>query len=514
VLVLRKILCGCYGFLAIVFAVIIPGHILALLSPAEDAYLPASTESIFLAMASVSLFIFSMAWWTVRSSKAWARVWAIAASAVLIVTMGPICFWGRTLPLSFSAIYITLLAVGFAGLVAFARRGKGADAAIANPKPARIAGDGTSRGFDVLALLIGIAGTMAGLSLWNRWASSQDLPPSYGLTFWVDLPIALFFIIALHEGAHALAGISVGMKLRMFMIGPFRWNLALGKWKFQFIPQNLLGQGGAAGLVPSDPRQSRQREIVMIAAGPLANLVTGLIAIWLGLMAKGSPYEQQWYFFALFSNLSLVVFAANLVPARPEATYSDGARIYQILRGGPLADLQRCFAIAAAILITPLRPRNYDIEALQRAANTFTEGQQAMFVRLLAYNYFHDCGRIAEACHALDQAEAIYHQSASDIPAQWHTVFVFGNAFLKRDSASARAWWERMQAKQPPERDEIYWLCDSALLWSENSREQANEAWNKGHALAAQRPHAGAYDFNRDCFSQLREALDASASAG
>jgi len=32
---------------------------------------------------------------------------------------------------------------------------------------------------------------------------------------------------------------------------------------------------------------------------------------------------------------------------------------------------------------------------------------------------------------------------------------------------------------------------------------------NKGHALAAQRPHAGAYDFNRDCFSQLREALDA-----
>jgi len=126
-------------------------------------------------------------------------------------------------------------------------------------------------------------------------------------------------------------------------------------------------------------------------------------------------------------------------------------------------------------MVTPLRPRNYDIEALQRAADAFTKGQQAMLLRLLAYNYFHDCGQITKpAMPLIRPRQSII--SPLQRSAQWHTVFVFGNAFLKRDSAAARAWWERMQAKNPTDTDEVYWLCDSALLWSENSREQANEA--------------------------------------
>jgi hypothetical protein len=509
-LVLRRILCACYGFLSIVFVVIIPSHILALLHPSLTSFFPADTEWIVLAMASVSLLVFGMAWWTVQTRKTWARFWALSASAVLILTMGPMLFGWRLMPLSFSGIYIALLAVGVAGLIVFARRGKAADAATSNLKPPRIAGDGTSRLSETLALLIGIAGTLAGMSLWRRWASSQGLPPSFGLAFWIDMPIALLLIITIHESGHALVGLYLGMKLRLFRMGPFLWHLVHCKWEFQFLPKGLLCQGGAASLVPTDPRQPRDREILMIAAGPLANLLTGFIAIALGLLAKGSPHEQEWYFFALFSTMSVVLFASNLVPIRPQVAYSDGARIYQILRGGPLADLHRCFALASAILVTPLRPRDYDIDALQRASDAFTEGQQAMYLRLLAYNHFHDCGQIPEACNALDQAEGIYYQSASEIPAQWHTVFVFGNAFLKRDPVSARTWWDRLQEKDPTNPDEIYWLCNSALLWSENKPQQANEAWITGHSLAALRPPAGAYDFNRDCFSQLRAAIDAS----
>jgi Zn-dependent protease len=466
--------------------------------------------------------VYAIAWWKIKQGKPAARRWAIAASLVtllqsLLFTFVVYIERSRLMhsrPADLAIICGLMVLVGVAGLFAFAPRNALADTPINAAKPPRIAGDGTNRLFDTIAWLFGTAGYLGGMFLWRRWGYSAHLPTHFGSIFWLWLALALLLSITLHESGHALVGISLGMKLRMFMVGPFRWSLPLGKWKFQFLPKSILGQGGAAALVPTDPNQPSWREILMIAAGPLANLFTGLIAVGLGLASKHSPYEGAWYFLALFSTLSLVLFAANLVPVRPEAAYSDGARIYQILRGGPLADLHRCFAIAGAIMVTPLRPRNYDIEALQRAADAFTKGQQAMLLRLLAYNYFHDCGQITEACHALDQAEAIYHQSASEIPAQWHTVFVFGNAFLKRDSAAARAWWERMQAKNPTDTDEVYWLCDSALLWSENSREQANEAWNKGHALAAQRPHAGAYDFNRDCFSQLREALDASASAG
>jgi len=249
-------------------------------------------------------------------------------------------------------------------------------------------------------------------------------------------------------------------------------------------------------------------------AGPMVNLCTGLIAWAAALAANGRLYEQHWQFLAYFATISLVVFATNLIPMRPEALYTDGARIYQLLRGGPVADLHRAFSMAASIWVTPLRPRNFDIQAIQRAAEFFTQGHQALFLRFFAYNYFHDCGQIPEACRALTGAESIYDQSASDIPSELHTLFVFGNAFLKRDAAAARQWWERMQAKEPANQDEVYWLAKSALCWIENKSKEANEAWNQGNALAQQRPQAGAYEFNRDCFFQLRQALDEAQAAG
>jgi hypothetical protein len=46
------------------------------------------------------------------------------------------------------------------------------------------------------------------------------------------------------------------------------------------------------------------------------------------------------------------------------------------------------------------------------------------------------------------------------------------------------------------------------LLWIEGKVQEANDAWKKCDALAQQLPKAGAYEFDRDCCSLLRKALD------
>jgi hypothetical protein len=505
---LRKFLCGFYGFLAFVFAWIIVLDLLAFLRPhAARAFAPRTTL-IVVVMASLSLLIFGMAWWTVRNGKHWARTWAIAASLVLILTMSPVLFWGRLMPLSFLIIYAALLAAGIAGLVAFIPRS--ANAPIKTPKPPRIAGDGTSSVLDVLAWVLGAAGYFAGMNQWYRWSLAHHLHVKIGYVYWLQLILALLLITFIHESGHAIAGISLGMKLRAFIIGPFHWRIRDGQWKFQFLPAHFLSAGGAAALVPTNPDQPRWREIVMIAAGPLANLGTGLIAIAAALAVVGSPFEQDWHFLGVFSTLSLVTFAVNLIPLRPDSLYSDGARIFQLLRGGPWADLHRALSVVQFTLVTPLRPRNYDIDAIRRASESFTHGRQALLLRLLASSYFFDSGMINQARDSFAQAEAIYQESASDIPAELHFDLVFDSAYLRHDAASARKWWNLMEAKKPTHLGVDYWLARTALLWIENNNEEAREAWNKTNALAQKLPSAGTYEFDRYRVGLMGAALNAS----
>ena len=398
-----------------------------------------------------------------------------------------------------------VLAIGIPGLVAFARRDSIARPVIA-AKPPRIAGDGTSRWLDAIAWLLGLAGYFVAIIYWHRWGVSQHLPRSYvGL---LQLVAIILIITAVHELGHAATGLALGMKLRAFIVGPFQWRIRDGRWKFQFLPAKFLSAGGATALVPTNPHQSLGSQICMIAAGPTVNLLTGLIALYAALTAKGQPYEQYWGFFAYFSTISLLVFASNLIPMQSEASYSDGGRIYQLLSGGPLADLYRVMNLVGSTLVTPLRPRDYDIDAIQRAEISFTQGMQALLLRLFASSFFLDHRMIPQAAQAVAEAESICHDSALDLPAELCMAFVYRTAFLRRDAAAARQWWDRMESKKPTYFGVDYWLAQSALFWIEGRKEEASVAWNKGDVLAQQLPAAGDYEFDRYRSTLLHDCIE------
>lgn len=445
-----------------------------------------------LALGTVS----GMAWWTLGRRKASARIWAIIASLANI----PVICIGRTMWLP--------TAVGIAGVVVFSHRDALARMAVKSVKPPRLPGDGTSRLIDTIAVLIACAGVFFGAGWWDRWGIANGLP-----TYWrlPQIVLACLILTAVHEFGHASVGWAVGMKLHGFLVGPFHWRIRDGRWIFRFDTAGLLSTGGGAGLVPTSTDVGRRRDICVLSAGPFANLLLGSIALWAALTAKHRPWEQAWQLFALIATLSLIAFVVNLLPLRPEGAYSDGARIYQLLHGGPWVDIHRARSMVASSLVTPLRPKDFDIDAIQRAARLRPQGEEALVLRLYAYSYFFDSHRIAEALEALQAAESVYEQSASRIPAELHTDFIFGNAFLKHDAAKARVWWDRMEARKERCLNSDYWRARSALLWSENRLEPAREAWEKGNALAQKLPSAGAYEFDRYCFTQLRQALDASS---
>ena len=246
----------------------------------------------------------------------------------------------------------------------------------------------------------------------------------------------------------------------------------------------------------------------MVAAGPFVNLVTGILALWIALTAQSGSSLQMGGYVALFGAWSLIVGPINLLPFRTTDHFSDGAAIFQSLSNGPWGDYHRVIAVIGSSLVTPVRPRNYDIDAIERAARGIAQGRDGLLLRLYAYEYFLDQESILEAGEMLRQAESLYHQCASDIPAELLTVFVFGSAYVLRDSKGAREWWTRMEAKKPTRLNVDYWRAASALHWIEGDLKEANEEWEKSNALAEQLPKAGAYEFDRYCCGKLRQALD------
>jgi hypothetical protein len=240
----------------------------------------------------------------------------------------------------------------------------------------------------------------------------------------------------------------------------------------------------------------------------LANLVLGLAALTIAFTADPESQMQLVGFSALFGAFNLVTFATNLIPLRSGAHYSDGAVIYQLASKGPWADFHRVAWGVGSTLVTPTRPKDWDLEAMKRAAGGIGTGRHGLLLRLWIHYHHLDCGRVEEARMALNDAGQIYHESASDMSVELYTVFVFGTAYGTRNAEATREWWNKMQAKKPTRFNVDYWRAKSAFHWMEGSFEEAKECLKQSEELAAKLPYAGVYEFDRYCCNLLHEALE------
>lgn len=543
---LRKFLCACFGFVALVYGVAAFGtvrHLIHLFRyrPAPSQLGSFSPPSLLAAVGLRTLanlillapliiaVLCAVAWFTLRSGRSSGRRWAIAAStamltvnAILLISLVVIWAYVRNhAAAGFRAFLLSMIAMillpqaalGIAGLAAFWRNDAEAQKQVARRKPPRISGDGTNPLLDLLSLAVGIAGFLAGLHYWERWGWAHHLRGyRYGFPLSLIL-IGLLMSSTAHETGHAVAGMSLGMKLRGFIVGPFQWRIRDGRWRFRLTLKGLFTGGGATMLVPTDSNQPQRREIAVIAAGPITELLFGLAALGLLLTAQGRAYEVLWGFLSVVVTICMIGFVGNLIPLNPEGLYSDGAKIYQLLKGGAWANFHRVMTLAASSTVTPLRPRDYDIDAIKRAEQLFTQGIHGILLRLLSSSYYLDCGKLDEARQSVTEATAIGREPGVEVPAELCVALVYRVALLLQHAQGARYWWGQMEASKAVHTGSDYWLARSALLLSEQHLDEARDAWNKADELVQKLPAAGDYEFDRYRCLLLRQALDSPVSA-
>lgn len=457
--------------------------------------------------------VFSMAFWTSLRGGRSARRWGIAASVLnIIVALFPVVLsvWIDHDLSVLKVMFVPLalvMALGVAGLVVFTRPPEFNRKDDKNEYTVLVKGDGTYVWLNRSAGLLGFALCYGAYSWWARWAWDHHLRTEWN--FLLDNVVlfgCLAVVILVHECGHAVGGLSLGMRLRMFAIGPLQWRLEKLKWKFEFTRAMLLRPDGAVGLLPSSSTSPNWYGAFIAAAGPAANLVTGVLALSVATISPPNALLQLHGQLALFGALSVVVAVGNLIPFRFGQYYSDGAHLYQHLTDHPLCDFRRVIQTVMAVSETSLRPRDYDLHAIERSLDLFPEGIQGHYLKLYVFDHCFESGRITEACQALKEAEAIYE--ASSLNATTEISFVLGYAGLCNDASAARRWWERLDARHADESDGGYWLAKCALAYSEGRQDDGRAALQMANSFIAQLPPTGSRAFDVDWSIRLHGALE------
>ena len=304
--------------------------------------------------------VFAKAWWSTRNARAGRDPWAIAASAQWVAVGVPfLCFCHSSVALAAPGLLITV--VGVAGVWFFSRSGSGAWAQatcqfpVEVPARTSVAGDRTSTWTNPVFAALSVIAEFASIFLWAHWARTHGLAGRGPLPWYLVFVIAVLAATLLHESGHALLAWSLKRELLSFNAGPLQWRKREGGWKFKFDAEGFYNVGTAVRLAPSDADQPLTQDLWVIAAGPLANLLCGSLALWAVLHAGWPMYQEMWRLLAFTASFCFIAAVTNLLPFMTEdGGYSDGARILQLITNSPLNDSHRSTNRRPSTLAPPL----------------------------------------------------------------------------------------------------------------------------------------------------------------
>lgn len=165
--------------------------------------------------------------------------------------------------------------------------------------------------------------------------------------------------IVLHEAGHALAGLARGMRAIAFGVGPLRFERGRDGWHRRY-GGGIRGIGGFAAMYPEGDRGlGRGDQILLLAGGPLANLLTAALCLAAVALLALPAWASGLLGGAAAS--ALVLGVANLVPFHSRGWRSDGQGILDLLRDSPGAALQQQVNQLAALTMAGVRPRDWPL---------------------------------------------------------------------------------------------------------------------------------------------------------
>jgi hypothetical protein len=257
----------------------------------------------------------------------------------------------------------------------------------------------------------------------------------------------LFLAVAIHEAGHAIAGWLAGFMVHSVRIWRLQVELPL-KLSIYRGPNN--GAGGWVVCAPRTTDHLAARAGVMLAAGPAANLVSGLMVY---------PFARSTSLMSVaFVAWSLMLGVVNLLPLRTGPLFSDGYRILMLLFDRARGERWLALLKLSKDVLDGVRPESFSEEFLRVATAVNDESSDTVSAHSLAYAAAFRGHRCDEAARHL---EACLRYSSRTSAAFQHALMADAASFhgrCRRNPDLAEAWLRNM-----PARTQVAWH----RLWAE-----------------------------------------------
>jgi hypothetical protein len=236
---------------------------------------------------------------------------------------------------------------------------------------------------------------------------------------------------------------------RMYVVGPFLWDKEQSGWKFKWN-KNVNTSGGLVICIPTSSDNMSKRFSIYAAGGPLASLLTALLAYGIYLVCRqlefGSHVGQViTYLWMVIAFLSAAIFVVTSIPLHAGGFSSDGARIIRLLRGGDTARFEVLLLKMISSSMAGKRPAQLSSEELQEAHTLATKLNAPMGVYICYFQYQSALDRGAP-----DEAEVHLNEyigQADEIPegirgGVWIEAAFF-YAYVKKDLQKATEYFDK-----------------------------------------------------------------------
>ena len=145
---------------------------------------------------------------------------------------------------------------------------------------------------------------------------------------WSLCALALLFAnTTVHELGHATTAWALSHRVNVICIGPFTFSKGPYGYRFQFQWKRLVDSGGYMGSVPHHSRHLRLKQVAIVAAGPAASLLSGLLMLALLFSLPGTQWQSYSPIIAWSSVLGFYSAFVSLLPVG----YSDGSMLFHLV---------------------------------------------------------------------------------------------------------------------------------------------------------------------------------------
>lgn len=172
--------------------------------------------------------------------------------------------------------------------------------------------------------------------------------------------------VVLHEAGHLLAALANNFEVSGMVLGPFRFVRLGASWSLTLKANRLFEASVSA--FPKTQKDWRSRMMMVVAAGPLATLLTGIVTV-LSLHAHGGADNWFTWFLRVFAQVSFFIFVLGLVPNHPSLlSQNDAALLRSLWRMDSQANEMFLYHLVLQQQRMGIKPRSYSPNLMQRLA--------------------------------------------------------------------------------------------------------------------------------------------------